>query len=35
MLSDLHGREVTLTPTLHHILERPVRDGWQHWGINE
>jgi hypothetical protein len=33
--SDLHEREVTLTPTLQHILERPVRDNYQHWGINE
>jgi len=24
-----------LTPTLQHILERPVRDNYQHWGINE
>jgi len=34
-LSDLHEREVSLTPTLHHILERPVRDNYQHRGINE
>jgi len=33
--SDLHKREVSLTPTLQHILERPVRDNYQHWGINE
>jgi hypothetical protein len=33
--SDLHQREVSLTPTLQHILEQPVRDCWQHWGINE
>ena len=33
--SDLHEREVTLTPTLQHILERPVRDNHQQWGINE
>jgi len=32
---DLHEREVSLTPTLHHILERPVRESYQHWGINE
>jgi hypothetical protein len=35
LASDLHEREVTLTPTLQHILERPVRDNYQHWGINE
>jgi hypothetical protein len=33
--SDLHEREVSLTPTLQHILEQPVRDIYQHWGINE
>ena len=33
--SDLHEREVTFTPTLQHILEQPVRDYYQHWGINE
>ena len=33
--SDLHEREVALTPTLQHILERPVRDNHQQWGINE
>ena len=33
--SDLHEREVSLTPTLQHILEQPVRDNYQHWGINE
>jgi hypothetical protein len=33
--SDLHEREVALTPTLQHILERPVHDNYQHWGINE
>jgi hypothetical protein len=33
--SELHQREVSLTPTLHHILERPVHDSYQHWGINE
>jgi hypothetical protein len=33
--SDLHEREVSLTPTLQQILEQPVRDYYQHWGINE
>ena len=33
--SELHQREVSLTPTLHHILERTVHDSYQHWGINE
>jgi hypothetical protein len=33
--SDLHEREVALTPTIQHILERPVRDNHQQWGINE
>lgn len=32
---DLNKREVSLTPTLQHILERPVRDSYRHWGINE
>jgi hypothetical protein len=32
--SDLHEREVALTPTLRHILERSER-GYQHWGLNE
>ena len=32
--SDLHEREVSLTPTLQHILEQPVRDD-SHWGIND
>jgi len=27
---ELHAREVSFTPTLHHILERPVRDKYQH-----
>ena len=38
LASDLHQREVSLTPTLHHILEQPVRDDgqhWKHWGIND
>ena len=30
--SDLHKREVALTPTLQHILEQPVLDDYQHWG---
>jgi hypothetical protein len=34
-VSDLHEREVSLSPTLQHILEQPVRDYYQHWGINE
>jgi hypothetical protein len=33
--SDLHERQVTFTPRLQHILEQPVRDYYQHWGINE
>lgn len=33
--SDLHKREVSLTPTLQHILKQPERDYYQHWGINE
>ena len=33
--SDLHEREVSMTPTLEHILEQPVRRDYQHWGINE
>lgn len=33
--SDLRKREVSLTPTLQHMLEQPVRDYWQHRGINE
>jgi hypothetical protein len=32
---DLHEREVSLTPTVHHILERTVHESYQHWGINE
>ena len=28
--SELHEREVSLTPTLQHILEQPVRDNYQH-----
>jgi len=32
---DLHKREVSLRPTLQPILERPVRDSYRHWGINE
>jgi len=35
LVRDLHEREVSLTPTLHHILERTVHDSYQHWGINE
>jgi hypothetical protein len=38
LASDLHQREVSLTPTLQHILEQPVRDDgqhWKHWGIND
>jgi hypothetical protein len=30
--SDLHKREVALTPTLQHILVQPVLDDYQHWG---
>jgi hypothetical protein len=33
--SGLHQREVFLTPTLQHILEQPVRNDYQYWGINE
>ena len=33
--SHMHEREVSLTPTLQRILEQPVRDRYQHWGINE
>lgn len=33
--SDLRGREVSLTPTLLHIVEQPLRDSHQHWGIND
>jgi hypothetical protein len=36
--SDLEKQEVSLTPTLQHIPERPVRDDylhWEHWGLNE
>jgi hypothetical protein len=32
--SDLHEREVALTPTLQHILEQS-EQGYQHWGLNE
>jgi hypothetical protein len=35
---DLHNREVSLTSTLKHILEQPLRGGnqcWRHSGINE
>jgi len=32
--SDLHEREVALTPTLQLILEQSER-GYQHWGLNE
>lgn len=32
--SDLHEREVLLTPTLPHILEQSER-GYQHWGLND
>jgi hypothetical protein len=32
--SDLHKREVSMTPTLQHILEQSER-GHQHWGLNE
>ena len=38
LASDLRQREVSLTPTLQHILEQPVRDDgqhWKHWGIND
>jgi hypothetical protein len=38
LASDLRQREVSLTPTHQHILERPVRDDgehWKHWGIND
>jgi hypothetical protein len=30
--SDLHEREVTLTPTLQHILERPMRNYFEQFG---
>jgi hypothetical protein len=33
--SGLHEREVSLTPTVQHILEQPMRDYHRHWGINE
>jgi hypothetical protein len=32
--SDLHEREVALTPTLQRILEQS-EQGYQHWGLNE
>jgi hypothetical protein len=32
---NLHEREVAVIPTLQHILAQPVRDSYQHWGINE
>ena len=32
--SNLHEREVLLTPTLQHILEQSER-GYQHWGLND
>ena len=32
--SDLHEREVALTPTLKHILEQS-EQGYQHWGLND
>jgi len=38
LASDLRQRDVSLTRTLQHILEWPVReDGqhWKHWGIND
>ena len=31
----LRDREVSLTPTLQHILEQPMPGSYQHWGINE
>jgi hypothetical protein len=34
-LDDLHEREVTLTPTMAHILEQSPRDNYWGWGINE
>ena len=33
--SDLQKGEVSLTPTLQHILEQPMPGSYQHWGINE
>jgi hypothetical protein len=33
--SDLHEHEVSLTPTLQHILEQPIRNYCEHWGIND
>jgi thioredoxin 1 len=33
--SDQHEREGAFTPTLQHILEQPVLENYQHWGINE
>jgi hypothetical protein len=36
--SKLHRREVSLTPTLRHVLEQPERDDyhhWVHWGLND
>jgi len=32
--SDLHEREIALTPTLKHILEQS-EQGYQHWGLND
>lgn len=34
-MRDLHEREVTITRTLHHILDEPVTDYCRHSGINE
>jgi len=34
LASDLHEREVALTPTLQRILEQS-EQGYQHWGLNE
>ena len=33
--SDLRKREVSMTATLQRILAQPVRDHYEHWGIND
>jgi hypothetical protein len=35
LLSDLRKREVFMTATLQRILAKPVRDHYDHWGIND
>jgi hypothetical protein len=32
VVSDLHKREVSLTPTHQHVLEQPLHDDYNHWG---